>query len=138
MTVATEHAWIHPLQDEREIIFLLRFNCIFRAYVGRAIVQEVSRQLPIAAARVRAQVRSWGICGVQSGTGAGFLRVLRFPLSILIPPTAPHSSSIVRGWYNRPVSGRRTKWTQSHPTPRNYNLKLGPMLNVHTSSCSDW
>jgi hypothetical protein len=21
--------------------------------------------------------------------------------------------------YNRPVSGRRTKWTQSHPTPRN-------------------
>jgi hypothetical protein len=24
---------------------------------------------------------------------AGFLRVLRFPLPILIPPTAPHSSS---------------------------------------------
>jgi hypothetical protein len=26
-----------------------------------------------------------------------------------IPPTAPHSlSSIIRGWYNRPNSGRRT------------------------------
>jgi hypothetical protein len=49
-----------------------------------------------------------------------FLLVLRFPLPILIPPTAPHSSSsIIRGWYNRQISGRRTKWTQSHPTPRN-------------------
>jgi hypothetical protein len=86
---------------------------------GRDIGQAVSRRLPTAAARVRAQVRSRGICGGQSGTGEDFLRVLRFSLLILIPPTAPHSSSISRGWYNRPVSGRRTKWTQSHPTPRN-------------------
>jgi hypothetical protein len=53
--------------------------------------------------------------------GAGFLRVLRSPLLILIPPTAPQSpSSVIRGWYNRSNSGRRTKWThcQSHPTPR--------------------
>jgi hypothetical protein len=87
--------------------------------IGRAIAQAVSRRLPTAAVRVRAQVRSCGICGGQSGTGAGFLRVFRFPLPILIPPTAPHSSSIIRGWYNRPVSGRRTKWTQSHPTSKN-------------------
>jgi hypothetical protein len=84
------------------------------------IAQAVSRRLPSSAALVRARVRSCGICGGQSGPGAGFLRVLRFPLPILIPPTAPHSSStIIRGWHNRPVSGRRTKWTQSHPTPRN-------------------
>jgi hypothetical protein len=65
---------------------------------GRAIAQAVSCRFPTAAARV-----------------------LRFLLPIFIPPTAPHSSSIVRDWYNRPVSGRRIKWThcQSHSTPRN-------------------
>jgi hypothetical protein len=71
-------------------------------------------------ARVRAQVRSCEVSGGQRGTGAGFLRVLRFPLPILIISTAPQSPScIIWGWYNRPGNGRRTKWTQSHPTPRN-------------------
>jgi hypothetical protein len=74
------------------------------------IAQAVSRRLPTATALVRARVRSCGICGGQSGTGAGFLRVLRFPLPILIPPIAPHSS-IARGWYNRPASGPLAKWT---------------------------
>jgi hypothetical protein len=60
--------------------------------LGRAISQAVSHRLLTAAARVRTQVGSCGICGGQSGTGAGFLRVLRFPLPILILPTAPHSS----------------------------------------------
>jgi hypothetical protein len=87
--------------------------CKLVIYLGRAIVQAVSRRLPTAAARIRSQVRSCGICGGRSGIGAGFLRVLRFPLPILIPPTTPHPSSIIRGWYNRPNSGRRTKWTQS-------------------------
>jgi hypothetical protein len=77
--------------------------------VGRAIAQAVSRQLPNAAARFRSQVKPCGVCGGQSDTEAGFLLVVRFPLSILIPPTAPHSSSIIQGWYNRPVNGRRTK-----------------------------
>jgi hypothetical protein len=45
----------------------------------RAIAQAVSRRLPIAAARVRAQVTSCGICDGRSGTGAGFFRVIRFP-----------------------------------------------------------
>jgi hypothetical protein len=40
---------------------------------GRAIAQAVSHWLPTAVARVRSQVRSCGICGAQSGTGAGFL-----------------------------------------------------------------
>jgi hypothetical protein len=83
-----------------------------------AIAQGVSSWLPTAAVRVRAQVRLCEICGDQSGTGAGFLRVLQFPLPILIPPNAPYSS-IIWGWYNTQISGRRTKWTQFDPTPQN-------------------
>jgi hypothetical protein len=56
---------------------------------GRAIAQAVSRWLPTAAVRVRARVWLSGICGGQNGAGAGFLRVLRFPLPIFIPPIAP-------------------------------------------------
>jgi hypothetical protein len=71
---------------------------------GRAIAQAVSRWLPTAAARVQNRVWSCGICGEQSGAGAGFLRVLRFPLPIFIPPVSPQSPSpIIRGWYKRPV-----------------------------------
>jgi hypothetical protein len=78
---------------------------------------QASRWLPSAAAQFRAQVRSCGICGGQSGAGAGFLLVLWLPLPILIPPTVPHSSSIVRDWCNSSNYGRRTKWIQvsSHP-----------------------
>jgi hypothetical protein len=64
---------------------------------GRATDQAVSRRLPTAADRVRGQVRSCGICGEQSGTGAAFLRVFRYPQSILIPTITTHSlSSIIR------------------------------------------
>jgi hypothetical protein len=59
--------------------------------------------------RVRTQVRSCEVCGGQSGTKADFLLVLQFHLLILNLPTAPHSSSIIRGWYNEQNSGRRTK-----------------------------
>jgi hypothetical protein len=57
---------------------------------GRAAAQADSSRLPTAAARVRAQLSSCRICG-QSDTGAGFRRVLSFPLKF-IPPTARHSS----------------------------------------------
>jgi hypothetical protein len=44
-----------------------------------------------------------GFCGGQSGAGVGFLRVLRFPLQIFIPPIAPKIIIIYhRGLYNRP------------------------------------
>jgi hypothetical protein len=62
------------------------------------------------------EARSGGIRGGRSDTGAHFLRILQFPLPNLIRPTPPHST-IIRDSYNRPISGRRTKWTQSHPHP---------------------
>jgi hypothetical protein len=84
-----------------------------------------------AAARVRAQVMSSGICDGQSGTGASILRVLIFPLPNLIPPTAPHSSpSIIRGCYNRPNSGRSTNWTSVSPHPK--KLKTRKPLHRRT------
>jgi hypothetical protein len=66
------------------------------------MAQTVSRWLLTVAARVRARIRSCGICGEQSGTGASFLPVLRFPLPFFIPPIAPQSpTSVIWGWYNR-------------------------------------
>jgi hypothetical protein len=44
-------------------------NCVGE---GRAIAQAVGRWLPTAAL-VRARAWSCGICGGQSGAGAGFL-----------------------------------------------------------------
>jgi hypothetical protein len=48
-------------------------------HLDHAIGQAVSFWLPTAAARVRAQVRSCGICGGQSDTGKGYSEYLGFP-----------------------------------------------------------
>jgi hypothetical protein len=58
---------------------LMLFPLLGVVSIGRAIAQAVSRRFPTAAARVRAQIRSCGICGGQSGTGADFPRVFWFP-----------------------------------------------------------
>jgi hypothetical protein len=52
-----------------------------RAYIIGGIVLELI-----------SKVQNIGICGGQSGAGAGFLRVLRFPLPIFIPPNNSPSS----------------------------------------------
>jgi hypothetical protein len=44
-----------------------------------------SVRVPITTAWLPSQVRSWGICGEQSGTGRGFLQVQWFTLPTLIP-----------------------------------------------------
>jgi hypothetical protein len=82
-------------------------------------VDSLTRRPPLtlknAAARVRSRVWSSGICGGQSDTEAGFLRVLRFPLPIYIPPIAPQSPSpIIWGWYN---SQKWPQYKELSPTP---------------------
>jgi hypothetical protein len=76
-----------------ELLYKKQKPILFIIYLlpklGRAVAQAVSRWLPTAAARVRVRA-ACGVCGGQSGTGGGFLRVLRFPLPI-IPPISPLS-----------------------------------------------
>jgi hypothetical protein len=74
-------------------------------------------------ARIRTQVKSCVICNRRS-----------FPPSTSVSPANSHSSDfsiliiIIWGWYNRSNSCRRTKWTQSHPTPRNWEKQSLPWI----------
>jgi hypothetical protein len=72
--------------------YCVKADCTYRTtwLYSRAIAQAASRLFPAAVARVLVHVRSCEVCGGQSGSGAAFLLVLRFPLPIFIPPTAPH------------------------------------------------
>jgi hypothetical protein len=73
-----------PFQHYRHLIIRrISFEC------GPCRSSAVRRLLPTAAARVRVRA-ACGVCGAQSGTGTGLLRVLRFPLPI-IPPISPLS-----------------------------------------------
>jgi hypothetical protein len=60
-----------------------------KSQLGRTVAEAVSRCLPTAAAWVRVRA-ACGICGGQSGAGTGFLRLLRFPLPIIISPVSPY------------------------------------------------
>jgi hypothetical protein len=60
---------------------------------GRAIAQVVSRWLPSVATRVRAQSGHVGFV-VDKVVWAGFLRVLLFPLPIIIAPNSPSSGQV--------------------------------------------
>jgi hypothetical protein len=79
---------------EESDLGILSFIVSQLTWRGRATTQAASRWLPTAAARVRCQVRPYGIRGGQRGNEAGFLRVLRFPLQILSPLNSPYSSII--------------------------------------------
>jgi hypothetical protein len=89
---------------------------------GRAIAQAVSLWLPAAVAQVRARVWSTRICGRQSVVGAGFLRVLRFPLKILIAPNSPSSQSPGAGKIGQLVADVPSG-PSLDPTPHYENLK---------------
>jgi hypothetical protein len=88
---------------------LCQDSCLFINLLrcGRAIAEAVSRCLPTTAARVQSRIWSSGICGGQSGVGAGFLRVLPFPLPF-IPPNSPSSQS--------PGAGTIGQWVADVPS----------------------
>jgi hypothetical protein len=62
------------------------------------------------ATRVRSQVKSCGICGRRCSTGADILRILRFPLPVLVPHKVVYIHQLLG------LVQERTKWIQSHPT----------------------
>jgi hypothetical protein len=107
----------------------IRYVLIGNRSKVRAIGQAVSHWLPTEADRVQTRDQSCEICGGQSGTGAGFLRVLRFPLPIFIPSASPQSYSL------SPEAGTiGQEWpqyqeTQSHPTKNNKKLIELPSFN---------
>jgi hypothetical protein len=83
-------------------------NLRVRKTNGRAIAQAVSRWLPTAAVWGLRPGRHVGFCGGQSGAGAGFLRVLLFPLPNLFHQLLQKiiiimiNQSIIGDMYNRP------------------------------------
>jgi hypothetical protein len=86
LTHTTHHPGV-PLKYRSEFVFPFLFlvvgcDCIPLKpdhKCDRAVAQVVSRLLCTMAARIRAQVRSFGICGGQSGTAAGFSEYVGSP-----------------------------------------------------------
>jgi hypothetical protein len=87
-------------------------NSDSKASNSHAIVQAVSSRFPSAAARVRSRVRTewhWGRFSPKTSVSSANLHSTNYFIRIII----------MRGWYNRPISRRRTKWTcHPNPTPR--------------------
>jgi hypothetical protein len=82
--------------------------------------------------------RSCWICGGQSCTGAGFLRVLRFPLPVIPPTAAYSSSSTIRGWYSSPVAASvlLDLIPLDHSKNKESSTQLGRITSYNSSQCS--
>jgi hypothetical protein len=87
---------------------------------GRAISQTVSSQFPTAAARVGSKFM-WDLWWKKWHYGW-------FPPNTSVSPANSHSTDcstlIIRRWYNRPISGRRTKFAPPQEIKKKTKLKL--------------
>jgi hypothetical protein len=88
--------WSRPYKDSLICSNVRRFNVkcphniSLHCFEDRAVAQAVSLWLPTVAVRVRIRAECAVYCG-QNGTEIGFLRVLPFPLPIIIPLICPSS-----------------------------------------------
>jgi hypothetical protein len=98
---------------------------LLRVYTGRAVTEAVSRWLHSGGPGSRPGLAS-GICGGQIGVGAGFLRVLRFPLpKPFIPPTSPSLQS--PGAVSR---GLATSWSPVQGLPTALDLETESFMEA--------
>jgi hypothetical protein len=90
---------------------------------------------------ISAPVKSRGICGGQSGAGAGFLRVFRIPVPIIhsayCSTMAITIIIIIQLWYKSPVSGLSNYGLGSTPAQQikkpceyNYNRRIMGIFRV--------
>jgi hypothetical protein len=94
--------------------------------IACAVAETVSPQ-------VRARFQSCGICGGESGTGTGLLRLLRFPCHSFIPPISPQSlPSIIQGCYNSQINGYSKSPLGSTPENKvTFNLKYFLQMTLY-------
>jgi hypothetical protein len=86
--------------------------------LGRDVAEAVSRRLPTAMVRVRTRLKSCEICGVESDTAAGFLRVLWLLLPFIHSSNCTTISTIyLQGEYNRPIYGLNNSGLSATSTP---------------------
>jgi hypothetical protein len=86
-------------------------------------------QLFAALATIWSEVRFCGIYDWTSGTEAGFLKVLRVYLPILISPNAPLLPSVIRSWRNTTFTAS-VQGTMSHCTLGIQTLEFSVKLNA--------
>jgi hypothetical protein len=104
-------------------MFFLRINerdSVLDKECVRAIAQAVSHRAGSGSSPSQINWEFWRTKWQSDKVTVGHVssRVFLFPLPNPISPTAPYSSLIVRGWYNKPISCRGTEWTLCHATPR--------------------
>lgn len=75
-------------QYQKHYLQMQQQFCLFSAG-DHTIVQVIICWLLSMENHVQSQVFQYGICNGQSGTGAGFLSVFSFPLSVILP--LPHT-----------------------------------------------
>jgi hypothetical protein len=90
------------------LIQVIYDNVCVRLQIVHAKAQAVSRWLPTVVDRVLSWVKSCGICGGQSITGAGFLQVLWFSMP-LIHSTNCSTFIII---YHPGLVQQANKWSQ--------------------------